>query len=51
MVLRDRPPIPEGLLGVQKVAVAEWKTDILVALSVIGQREREGVLVNIGSLL
>ena len=50
MVSWDRPSIPEGLLGAQKVAVAEWKTDILVALSVVGQREREGVPANVGSL-
>ena len=51
MVSQDRLPIPEGLLGAQKVVVAEWKTDILATLSVVGQREREGVPVNVGSLL
>ena len=51
MVSRYRLPVLEGLLGAQKVAVAEWNTEIFVMLSVVGQREREGVPVNIGCCL
>jgi len=48
MVSWYRPPIPEGLLGAQNVAVAEWKTDIFVTLLVVGQRGRGGVPANVG---
>ena len=48
MVSRYMVLVPEGLLGAQKVAVAEWNTEIFVTLSVVGQREREGVPVNVG---
>ena len=42
MVSQYRPPMPEGLLGVQNTAVAEWKTEILLTFSVLGQSKREG---------
>jgi len=42
MVSRYRPPIPEALLGAQKTAVAEWKTEIPVTSFVVGQRGRGG---------
>ena len=48
MVSRYRLPIPEGLLGAQKVAVAEWKTEIFATLIVVGHRERGGVPVKAG---
>ena len=48
IVSRYRPPTPEGILGVQKTAVAEWKTEISSMSSVVGQRERRGILVNVG---
>ena len=51
MVSQYRPLIPEGLLGAQKVAVAEWKTEIFVTLSVVGQRERGGNPSNSGCCL
>ena len=48
MVSRYRPPMPEGLLGAQKVAVAEWKTEILVTSCVVGKREWGGIPVDVG---
>ena len=48
MVSRYKPPMPEGLLGAQKVAVAEWKTEIFLTSSVVGQRERGGVPTKVG---
>ena len=48
IVSRYRLPMPEGLLGAQKVAVTEWKTDILSTLSVVGQRGSGGVPANVG---
>lgn len=48
MVSRYRPPTPERSLGAQKTAVAEWKTEMFVAVSVVGQRVRGGVPGNVG---
>jgi hypothetical protein len=48
IVSRYRPPIPEELLGAQKTAVAEWKTEIFSTFSVVGQEERGGVPTNVG---
>jgi hypothetical protein len=48
MVSRYRLPMPEGLLGAQKTAVAEWYTEIFSTLSVFGQSERGGVPINVG---
>ena len=48
IVSRYRLPTPEGLLGAQKVAVAEWKTDIFTMSSVVEQRWSGGVPVNVG---
>ena len=42
MVLRYNLPMPEGLLGAQKTAAAEWNTWIFVALIVVGQQVRGG---------
>ena len=47
MVSRYRPPTPERSLGAQKTAVAEWKTEMFVAVSVVGQRVRGGVPGNV----
>ena len=35
--------MPEGLLGAQNTAVAEWKTAIFLTLFVVGHRESGGV--------
>lgn len=47
IVSRYKPPAP-GLLGAQKVAIAEWNTAILVILFVEGHRERGGIPVDVG---
>ena len=48
IVSRYRPPIPEGLLGAEKMALAEWKTDISSAASTVGQTDMEGAPVEVG---
>ena len=40
--------MPEGLFGAQKMAAAEWKTEIPMMLSVVGQRVRGSDPMNIG---
>jgi len=46
-VSRYSPPIPEGLLGAQKTALAEWKTEMLSMSSIVGQAEMGGVPVKV----
>ena len=48
MVSWYRPPVPDMPLGAQKTAVAEWNTEIFSTTSVVGQRERAGVVVEVG---
>jgi hypothetical protein len=36
IVSRYSPPMPEGLLGGQKMALAEWNTDISLTASTVG---------------
>ena len=48
IVSRYSPPIPEALLGAQKTALAECKTEISSMDSVVGQVEMGGVPVKVG---
>ena len=48
IVSRYSPPMPEGLLGAEKVAFAEWKTNMSSTASTVGQAEMGGVPVKSG---
>lgn len=48
IVSRYSPLIPEGLLGAEKIALAEWKTEISSADSMVGQEVMGGVPAKVG---
>ena len=45
------PPMPEELLGAQKTAFAEWKTEMSSTSSMVGQVEMGGVPAKSGFCL